>query len=126
MLVDANGLIATNQRVVGTATSVEVQVADTRRVEAIVLAADAVRDVAVLWIDPKAAASLRPLPLPCRQAEKTPVVDRQQLFAIGAPFRQQKRLTSGSVITLDARGLVSDLLLVRGLLADRCSRRPAT
>ena len=72
------------------------------------------RDVAVLWIEPKAAASLRPLPLPCRQAEKTPVIDRQQLFAIGAPFRQQKRLTSGSVITLDPRGLVSDLLLVRG------------
>jgi S1-C subfamily serine protease len=114
LLVDANGLIATNQRVVGTATSVEVQVADTRRVEAIVLAADAVRDVAVLWIDPKAAAALRPLPLPCRRPEKTPVIDRQQLFAIGAPFRQQKRLTSGSVITLDARGLVSDLLLVRG------------
>jgi S1-C subfamily serine protease len=114
LLVGANGLIATNQRVVGAARSVEVQVTETLKAEGIVLAADAVRDVAVLWVDPKAAASARPLPLPCGRADRTPVVDRQQVFSIGAPFRQQKRLTSGSVITLDARGLVSDLLLGRG------------
>ena len=115
LLVGANGLIATNQRVVGTARSVEVQITDTHKAEGIVLAADAVRDVAILWVDPKAAASGRPLPLPCDKPEKTPVVDRQQLFTIGVPFRQQKRLTSGWVITLDARGLVSDLLLGRGI-----------
>ena len=115
LLISANGLIATNQRVVGTAKSVEVQLTDTHKAEAIVLAADAVRDVAILWVDSKAAASGRPLALPCSKPEKTPVVDRQQLFTIGAPFRQQKRLTSGSVITLDTRGLVSDLLIGRGI-----------
>ena len=66
-LIDANGLIATNQRVIGTATSVEVQLSPVVKVAASVLAADPVRDVAVLWIDPKVAASVRPVPLGCAQ-----------------------------------------------------------
>ena len=54
-VIDAKGLIATNQRVIGTATSVEVQLTPAVKVAASVLAADPVRDVAVLWIDPKVA-----------------------------------------------------------------------
>ena len=67
-LIDAKGLIATNQRVIGTATSVEVQLSPAVKVAASVLAADPARDVAVLWIDPKVVASLRPVPLGCAQA----------------------------------------------------------
>ena len=73
-LIDAKGLIATNQRVIGTATSVEVQLSPDVKVAASVLAADPVRDVAVLWIDPRVVASLRPVPLGCAQAAKPPVV----------------------------------------------------
>src|SRR5204862_5018313 len=59
---DAKGLVATNQRVVGTATTVEVQLTPTLKVAGRVLAADPVRDVAVLWIDATIAASLKPVP----------------------------------------------------------------
>ncbi len=55
-LIDAKGLLATNQRVVGTATSVEVQLTPTAKVVANVLVADPVRDVAILRIDPAALA----------------------------------------------------------------------
>src|SRR6266511_3964319 len=47
-VIDAKGLIATNQRVIGTATSVEVQLTTALKVAASVLMADPVRDVAVL------------------------------------------------------------------------------
>ena len=71
-VVDAKGLIATNQRVIGAATSVEVQLTPAVKVAARVLAADPARDVAILWIDPKVAAAVRPVPLGCAQAAKPP------------------------------------------------------
>ena len=113
-VVDAKGLIATNQRVIGTATSVEVQLTPAVKVAASVLAADPVRDVAVLWIDPKVAASVRPVPLGCAQAAKPPVVDGQEIFTIGAPLRQQKGMTSGTVSRVEAHAIVSDLVLATG------------
>jgi len=113
-LIDANGLIATNQRVIGTATSVEVQLSPAVKVAASVLAADPVRDVAVLWIDPKVAASVRPVPLGCAQASKPPVVDGQELFTIGAPLREQKGMTSGTVSRVESHAIVSDFRLASG------------
>jgi len=71
-LIDAKGLIATSQRAIGSATSVEVQITPELKVAARVLAADSVRDVAVLWIDPKAIASARPVPLGCGPAAPPP------------------------------------------------------
>src|SRR4051812_45074641 len=49
-LIDARGLIATNQRAVGTATTVAVEIARDTRVEGRVLVADPALNVAVLWI----------------------------------------------------------------------------
>ncbi len=105
-LIDAKGLIATNQRVIGTATSVEVQLSPDVKVAASVLAADPVRDVAVLWIDPRVAASVRPVPLGCAQAAKPPVVDGQELFTIGAPLREPKGMTSGTVSRVEPHAIV--------------------
>ena len=95
-LVDAKGLIVTNQRVIGTATSAEVQLSPDVKVAARVLEADAVRDVAVLWIDPSLVAALRPIPLGCAQPAKLPA-DGQDLFAFEAPLRGPKRMTVGTV-----------------------------
>ena len=113
-VIDAKGLIATNQRVVGKATSVEVQFTPAVKVTASVLASDPVRDVAVLWIDPKVVASVRPVPLECAQAAKPHVVNGQEIFTIGVPLRQQKDLTSGTVSRVESHAIVSDLLLAAG------------
>ena len=112
-VVDPNGLIATNQRVVGSATSVEVELTPTVKVAARVLAADPERDVAVLWIDSEALASRRPVPLACGQTAK-PVARGQDIFTIGTPLRGQKRMTSGTVSRVDARVIVSDLTVAAG------------
>jgi S1-C subfamily serine protease len=111
-VIDARGLIATNQRVIGTATSVEVQLTPAVKVAARVLAADAVRDVAVLAIDPKVLASVRPVPA-CAQPGK-PVAEGQELFTIGAPLRGLKGTASGTVSRVEPHAVVSDLILATG------------
>jgi S1-C subfamily serine protease len=113
-LIDARGLIATNQRVVGTATAVEVQIAPDVKVMARVLAADPMRDVAILWIDPGVAASMRPVPLGCGEAARPPVVTGQELFTIGTPLRGQKGMTSGPAGRVERRFIVSDFRIAPG------------
>ncbi len=112
-VIDARGLIATSQRVIGTATSVEVQFTPAVKVAASVLASDPVRDVAVLWIDPKVLASVRPVPLACAEPGK-PVAEGQELFSIGTPLRGQKSIESGTVSRVEAHAIVSDLILAAG------------
>lgn len=113
-VIDARGLILTTQRTLGTATSVEVQLTPTNKVESRVLASDAARNVAVLWIDPKTIASVRPLPLGCGQDAKPSVVEGQEIFAIGTPLREQKSINSGTVREASAQGIVFDLRLPSG------------
>jgi S1-C subfamily serine protease len=112
-VIDAKGLIATSQRIIATATSVEVQLTPAVKVAASVLAADPVRDVAILWIDPKVLTSVRPVPLACAQPGK-PVAEGQELFSIGTPFRGQKSIESGTVSRVEAHAIVSDLILAAG------------
>src|SRR5215218_1031474 len=113
-VIDAKGLIATNQRVVGTATSIEVQLAPAVKLAATVLTADVERDVAILWAEPKALASLRPLPLPCDASARPTLVERQDIFTIGTPLRGQKAIAPGTLLHVEPRATVSDLILARG------------
>jgi S1-C subfamily serine protease len=113
-IVDVQGLVATNQRVIGTASTVEVQLTPEVKVAARVLAADPERDVAILWIDPGIAASMRPVPPRCSPEARPAVVKGQQLFTIGTPRRGQKNITSGPVGRVDSQSIVADFRLVPG------------
>jgi hypothetical protein len=111
-VVDARGLIVTNQRVIGTATSAEAQFTPDIKVTATVLASDPTRDVAILWVNPSVVASLRPLPLGCGQARPS-VANGQELYTLSAQMTGQKRLTLGGVTGVGPRLLLSDLTLMR-------------
>ena len=113
-LFDARGLVATSQRAVGTATSVEIQFSPTVKVAATVLVADVPRDVAVLRIDPGAARSIKAVPLGCAEASPAPVLEKQELYTIGVPARQQKGMTTGTVSAVDAHRIVTDFVLASG------------
>ena len=114
-VVDAKGLVATSQRAIGTATSVEVQLTAALKVSGRVLAADTARDVAVIWIDPAVAASVKPVPLGCGQpAAKPALVDRQDIFTIGAPLRGQKGMTTGRASHVEQPPIASDWMLGSG------------
>ncbi len=113
-LIDANGLIVTNQRAVGTATAVEVQLTPAVKVAGRVLATNADRDVALVRVDPKAVESLRPVLMPCGQSAKKPVVDGQEIYAISAPLRQHKGMTPGVVLHVGPHAIESDFRLAIG------------
>ena len=112
-VIDARGLLVTNQRVVGKATAVEVQFTPDVKVAANVLVADAVRDVALLSVDPAEIASLRPVPLECGQPPKPPA-NGQEIVTIEAPLNRPKDMTSGTVNRVLARAIVSDLNVAAG------------
>jgi S1-C subfamily serine protease len=111
---DARGLVATNQRLIGSATTAEVQFTPTLKVAGRVLTADSVRDVAVLWIDPTVAASVRSVPLGCAQQAKPSIAGGQEIFAISAPLREQKGMTSATVSRVEPHSIASDLTLATG------------
>lgn len=112
-LVDTTGLIVTNQRVVGDATSVEVQLSRSIKVAGTVVEADRERDIAVIRINPTVMASIIPVPLGCPRSS-TPVARGHDIFALAAPLRQQKGWTPGTVSRVDAHAIASDLTLATG------------
>ena len=92
-LVDSKGLMVTNQRSVGNAESIEVQIAPAIKVAARVLSADRFRDVAVVWINPQVVAAITPLTIAC-----TPPGPRSidaELFTIVTPLLARKDMTWG-------------------------------
>src|SRR5687767_7248369 len=113
-LVDAAGLIATSQRVIGDATSVEVQISRSIKVAGTVVQSDPQRDIAIVRIDPSAMASITPVPLGCPRGGAPPVVSGQDIFTLAAPLRQQKGWTPGTVSRIDTRTIASDLSLAAG------------
>src|SRR5439155_12122186 len=113
-VVDAAGLVVTSQRVIGGASAVEVQLTPSVKVAARVLVADRVRDVAVLWIDPMTAASVRPVPLNCADGSKPSVAAGQKFVAIGAPLSGPKEWAPGDVIRVEGQGTVADFRLAPG------------
>jgi S1-C subfamily serine protease len=119
-LVSADGLVVTSQRNInnsgysGAAVPAEVQFSASVKVEARVLVADRTRDLAVLWIDPGVASVSKPIPLGCDAASRPSFAVGQKLVAIGAPFRGDKELSPGNVITADSHASVADFRLARG------------
>lgn len=114
VVIDARGLVATNQQVVGTATSVEVQLTPETKVAGRVLAADRANDVAVVWIDPAAIAAVKPVPLGCDPAAASPLANGQEVVALGLPPGQGLRVTYGAVHRVASRTMIADLSLPRG------------
>jgi S1-C subfamily serine protease len=113
-LVDTAGLIATNQKVVGDATSVEVQLSRSVKVAGTVVEADRQRDIAVIRINPTVMASITPVPLGCPRSNIPSVARGQEIFALAAPLRQNKGWTPGAVSRTDARIIPVDLSLATG------------
>ena len=110
-VIDARGLLATNQQVVGTATSVEVELTPALKVTGRVLAADAARDVAVLWIDPAVLASIAPVPLGCEPASLPPLANGQPIVSLGHESGRPTRSTDGKLSRVASRAMLADFSL---------------
>jgi serine protease Do len=95
-IVDASGLVVTNNHVVGNARTVTVQLSDGREFQGEVLGRDPQTDVAVVRIAGK-GATFRPITW--GDSDRTRVGD--SVFAVGSPFGLGNTVTSGIV---SARG----------------------
>ena len=107
-------MVVTSQRVIGSATAVDVQLTPSVKVSARVVSADRARDVAVLWIDPGTAASVPPIPLGCASGPRPPFADRQKMVTIGAPLSGPKEISPGDVIRVEPHAVVADFRLSPG------------
>jgi hypothetical protein len=107
-LIDAGGLLLTNARVVGPATSVEIQLTAKTKVAGTVLVADHERNVAVIWIDPSNVQGVKPVPLTCDQNAPS-AAKEQEIFIISVPMHRPKQLTSGEVSRVDPLTVDVDL-----------------
>ena len=108
-VIDANGLIATHQRAIGTATSVEVQLSRFDKVAATVVVADRERDVAIVRIDAATAAALPPVPIDCSSTTQPPLVAGQEIIALQAPLAQEKGAITGDVSRVRVNVIEADL-----------------
>ena len=121
-LIDARGLIATNQRVVGRSESAEVELTPVLKIAARVLASNAEKNVAILWVDPAAVASIKPVrlglaegaPLAGTRGSPYGLTTGQQIFGVGSPLRGRKYMTTGTVSRVGARAIESDLTVDPG------------
>ena len=112
-VVDSRGLIVTDGRAVGTAASVEVQLAPAVKVAARVLLSRP-RDVAIVQVDPSVLATHPALEMVCPPARVPALDDRQAIAAIMAPHAGGKELVRGEVTTLQPRRVETDMRLPFG------------
>jgi S1-C subfamily serine protease len=113
-LVDARGVLVTNEHTVRSSSSVEVQLAAAVKIPGHVLHADRARDVAILRINPTDAASMRPVPLPCEGPAGASLKERQEVVAIAAPLRFPKRAAAATVAEIEGRTAVADFAIAEG------------
>ncbi|HEY7169851.1 MAG TPA: serine protease [Vicinamibacterales bacterium] len=113
-VVDEKGLVATNQRLIGTSTAVEVQLTATTKVAGRVLVADQPRDVAFIRIDPASAASAAAVPLGCEQPGRATLIEGQEIITIGVVPRRGTDVAYARVRRVDPHTIASDLRIESG------------
>jgi S1-C subfamily serine protease len=108
-IFDQNGLILTNQHVIGASDYVAVQFDEKRKLRAKLLASDAERDIAVLIADTEAFSESIAAPFWEQSASDTPVVEGERVLAIGSPLTQRKIMTTGVVSKVEKGAIIADI-----------------
>lgn len=112
-IIDPDGLILTNQHVIGPSQYVAVQFDPKHKIPARILAADPARDVAVLWANTKAFEGSDAAPM-APWVSPPPVVVGEEVFTIGSPMGIQKILTTGIVSKIEAHAILSNININHG------------
>jgi S1-C subfamily serine protease len=111
-LVDSSGLVVTNHHVVGKSNYLALQFDKVRKVPAKLLADNADKDLAVLWVNPAAFPEAHVAPL--TPMEGTHIEVGQRVFTIGNPFGREKVLTTGVISKVEKDSIVSDITINPG------------
>jgi S1-C subfamily serine protease len=112
--ISSDGLILTNQHVVGPSEYIALQFDEKTKIPAILLAADPEKDVAVLWADIGHVNGAEPLPIAASDKNSPSLVEGERVFTIGSPLNQQKILTSGICSKVEKTAILSDININHG------------
>lgn len=113
-IFDKDGLVMTNQHVIGPSEYVAVQFDEKRKLPAVVLASNPEKDVAVLWINVEALPDVSIAPLVNVHNSEPSVVEGERVLTIGSPLNQRKIMTTGVVSKVEPRAIISDVNLNHG------------
>jgi hypothetical protein len=107
--VDKNGLLLTNQHVVGNSEYLAVQFDRGHKLQARLIAADAQKDVALLSVNLAALPNAAPAPIFRATSGKPPVQEGERVFTIGSPLTLDKIITTGIVSKVEPHTIISDI-----------------
>ena len=113
-IISSDGLVLTNQHVVGPSEYLALQFDPQRKIPAVLLAADPERDVAVLWCDLTALPEAISLELAKKDELNPSLVEGERVFTIGSPLNQQKIVTSGIASKIEKTAIISDVNINHG------------
>src|SRR5260370_31043711 len=113
-LIDPNGLILTNQHVIGPSELISVQSDGKRNVAARLLTFDPEKDVAGLWANMNAFPEATVAPIAQAEGGHDIAVEGERVFTIGSPLSRKKILTSGIVSKVEERAIISDININHG------------
>lgn len=109
-IFDKEGLIMTNQHVVGPSEFISVQFDSKRKIPAVLLAASPEKDVAILWVNLDALPDATIAPIAKLDSPEEPaVVEGERVFTIGSPLNQRKIITTGIASKIEERAILSDI-----------------
>ncbi len=109
-IFDKEGLIMTNQHVVGPSQFISVQFDSKRKIPAVLLAASPEKDVAILWVNLDALPDATIAPIAKLDSPEEPaVVEGERVFTIGSPLNQRKIITTGIASKIEDRAILSDI-----------------
>jgi hypothetical protein len=113
-LVDASGLVLTNYHVVRGSDYLAVKVSESEKYPAVLVATDAVSDLAVLRVNPEAVKNLFVLSFAQDSKEHPAVRTGQRVMAIGSPLSTETILSAGLVSKVEADAILSDVNINEG------------
>jgi S1-C subfamily serine protease len=113
-IIDKEGLILTNQHVVGPSEYIAVQFDQKRKVRAVLLAASAEKDVAVLWANLENLPEATVAVIAKTDAEEPAVTEGERVFTIGSPLNQKKIITTGIASKIEDKAIISDININHG------------
>jgi len=108
-LIDASGLVMTNHHVIVDAKYLAVKIDDEHKHQAVLLAEDAIKDVAILQVHPDVVRGLPILELADDGLEHPAVTVGETVLAIGSPLTAETILTSGLVSKVEPESIYSDV-----------------
>lgn len=113
-IIDKEGLILTNQHVVGPSAYIAVQFDEKRKIPAVLLAASPEKDVAVLWVNLELLPDATVATIAKTDAADPAVTEGERVFTIGSPLNQKKIITTGIASKIEEKAILSDININHG------------